>query len=184
MANRVLPVASEKLLTPEEQAEGRKVQPSPMQINPVIRKDDLGRFTCPNQECRLRGQRNRGNIRVNGWSGRGRRNRQLICRECGKTFSENYGTPFYGLMTDRETVVRALKMVVERGSMRGAARAMEVDKDTVCEWVKKASENTETLTEYMVHDLQMPVVEVNELWATVKRNRSTSTNNKTKTLTR
>ena len=184
MANNVLATASERPLTRPEQAEGRRVQPSPMQVNPAIRKDDLGRFSCPNQKCRLHGQRNRGNIRVNGWSGRGRRNRQLICRGCGKTFSENYGTPFYGLMTDKETVVRALKLVVERGSMRGAARAMDVDKDTVCDWVRKASDHTETLTEYMVHDLQMPALEVDELWATVKRNRSTSTMNKMKMSTR
>jgi transposase-like protein len=172
MANNVYATASEKLLSRPEQAEGRRVQPSPMQVGPAIRKDDLGRFACPNQKCRLHGLRNRGNVRVNGWSGRGKRNRQLICRGCGKTFSENYNTPFYGLMTDKETVVRALRMVVERGSMRGAARAMEVDKDTVCDWVRKASDHSETLTEYMLHDLQMPVVEVDELWATVKRNRS------------
>lgn len=155
-----------------------------MRVNPAIRKDDLGRFACPNGRCRLHGQRGRGNIRVNGWSGRGRRNRQLVCRECGKTFSENYGTPFYGLMTGRETVVRALKMVVERGSMRGAARAMGVDKDTICDWVRKASEHAEALAEYMIHDLHMTAVEVDELWTTVKKNRRTSTVRKIETSTR
>ena len=64
----------------------------------------------------------RGNIGVNGWSGTTKRFRQLICNECGKTFSENYGTPFYGIKTDREKIVQALKMVVERGSMREGPR--------------------------------------------------------------
>jgi transposase-like protein len=155
-----------------------------MHINPAIRKDDLGRFACPNGRCRYHDQRGLGNIRVNGWSGRRRRNRQLVCRGCGKTFSENYGTPFYGLMTDEETVVRALKMVVERGSMRGAARAMGVDKDTICDWVRKASEHAEELTEYMLHDLHMTAVELDELWTTVKKSRSTSTVKKMKMLTR
>lgn len=155
-----------------------------MHVNPAVRKDDLARFACPNQKCRLHGQRNSGNIRVNGWSGRRKLNRQLVCRGCGKTFSENYGTPFYGLMTGKETVVRALKMVVERGSMRGAARAMGVDKDTVCEWVRKASEHAEALSEYMLRDLHMTAIELDELWTTVKKSRSTSRRRTTRKLTR
>ena len=97
----------------------------------TIRSDGLQRFACPNERCRYHGARGKGNIRVNGWSGTRKRFRQLICHECGKTFSENYGTPFYGIHTDPEKIVQALKMVVERGSMRGEARAMGVDKDTV-----------------------------------------------------
>jgi transposase-like protein len=145
-----------------------------MHINPAIQKDDLGRFACPNQRCRYHAARGKGNIGVNGWSGTRKRFRQLVCHECGKTFSENYGTPFYGIKTDRERIVQALKMVVERGSMRGAARAMGVDKDTVCEWVRKASEHAQSLNEYMVRDLHMTVVELDELWTTVKKSRSTS----------
>jgi hypothetical protein len=38
-----------------------------------------------------------------------------------------------------EKIGQALRMVVERGSMRGAA--MGVDKDTICDWVRKASEH-------------------------------------------
>jgi transposase-like protein len=145
-----------------------------MRVNPAIRHDDLARFACTNKGCRYCGARGKGNIGVNGWSGTTKRFRQLICHECGKTFSENYGTPFYGIKTDREKIVQALKMVVERGSMRGAARAMGVDKDTVCEWVRKASEHAQSLNEYMVRDLHMTVVELDELWTTVKKSRSTS----------
>jgi transposase-like protein len=144
-------------------------------VNPNIRKDDLGRFACPNRRCSLFGKRDRGNISVNGWSGRRKRFRQLACRACGKTFSVNYGTPFYGVHTDREKIVEALKMVVERGSMRGAARAMGVDKDTICDWVRKASEHAKEFTEYMLHDLHMTAVELDELWTTVKKSRNTST---------
>lgn len=98
----------------------------------------------------------------------------LVCRGCGKTFSENNGTPFYGIKTDPARVVQALKTVVERGSMRGAARAVGVDKDTICEWVRKASEHAKAFSEYMVRDLHMTAVEVDELWTTVKKSRSIS----------
>lgn len=145
-----------------------------MRMNPNIKKDDLGKFACPNGRCGLYGRRGRGNIAVNGWSGRRRRYRQLICRARGRAFSENTGTPFYGLKTEREKVVRALKMMVERGSIRGAARAMGVDKDTICHWVKKASEHAEAFSEYVLHDLHMGAVELDELWTTVKKSRSTS----------
>lgn len=89
--------------------------------------------------------------------------RQLVCKACGKTFSENTGTPFYGLKIERQKVVRALKMIVERGGMRGAARAIGIDKDTICDWVKKASEHAKAFSEYMIHDLHMSSVEVDEL---------------------
>ena len=145
-----------------------------MHINPSIRKDDLSKFACLNKGCRFYGERGRRNIGVNGFSGPTKRFRQLICKECGRTFSENKGTPFYGMKTDREKIARALKMVVERGSMRGAARAVGVDKDTICEWVRKASEHAEALNEYMLHDLHMSAVELDELWTTVKKSRSTS----------
>lgn len=72
-------------------------------------------------------------------------------------------------------------MVVERGSMRGAARAVGVDKDTICDWVRKGSEHAEAFTEYMLHDLHMTAVELDELWTTVKKNRSTSTTTRTGT---
>jgi transposase-like protein len=149
-----------------------------MHVNPRIRKDDLERFACPNEKCALHGVRNGGNITTHGWSGTAERFRRLRCIACGKTFSENYGTPFYGIKSDRGKIVQTLKMVVERGSMRGAARAMGVDKDTVCDWVRKASEHAEALTEYMLHDLHMTAVELDELWTTVKKSRSTSTKEK------
>lgn len=156
-----------------------------MRVDATIRNNDgLERFACPNRRCRYYGSRGRGNIGVNGWSGTRKRFRQLICHECGKTFSENYGTPFYGIHTDRERIVQALKMVVERGSMRGAARAVGVDKDTICDWVRKASEHAEALSEYMLRDLHMTAVELDELWTTVKKNRSTSTGKKTMTTTK
>ena len=52
--------------------------------------------------------------------------------------SENRGTPFFGLHTPKETVLRALAMLVEKGSIRGTARTMGVDKDTVASWLKRA----------------------------------------------
>lgn len=132
----------------------------------------------------MRGLRNRGNITTHGISGTTGRFRRLRCNACGRTFSENYGTPFYGVKTDRERIVQALKMVVERGSMRGAARAMAVDKDTICDWVRKASDHAEAFSEYMLNDLHMTAVELDELWTTVKKNKSTSTGKKTMATTK
>jgi transposase-like protein len=153
-------------------------------INPNIRKDDLGKFACRNEACSLHGLRGRGNIGVKSWSGRSKRFRQLRCKECGITFSENYGTPFYGIKTDREKIVQALRMVVERGSIRGAARAVGVDKDTIVDWIKKASKHSDAFSRYMLHDLRMSTVELDELWTTVKKSRSTSRKKMTMTKAR
>jgi transposase-like protein len=58
----------------------------------------------------------------------------LKCKTCGKSFSENRGTPFFNLRTPKGKVVKALQTLVERGSVRGTARATGHKKDTIAAW--------------------------------------------------
>ncbi|MCD6455201.1 MAG: hypothetical protein J7K81_00170 [Methanophagales archaeon] len=44
-------------------------------------------------------------------------------------------------------------MLVEKGSIRGTARAMGADKDSVALWLKRAGEHCEEVTEYLLRDL-------------------------------
>ena len=41
----------------------------------------------------------------------------LLCKVCGKYFSENKGTFFYRKKTDKETISRALKSTVEGSNL-------------------------------------------------------------------
>lgn len=52
---------------------------------------------------------------------------------------------------------------------------MGVDKDTTCDWVRKASEQAKALTEYIHHDLHVTSVELDELLTTKSKSTSTRT---------
>ncbi len=103
-----------------------------------------------------------------GLVGRDRATQEAESTTCGKTFPVNYGAPFYGIKFERDKIIDALK-IVKRGGMRGVARAMGVDKDSICARAKKASEHAKAFTARMLHDLHMTAVEVDELWTTAKK---------------
>ena len=94
-----------------------------------MEKIDLSGFYCPNKECSDYGKTG-GNIVLKERYGKNR-TALLRCKICGKSFSENRGTPFFGLHTSKETFLRAMAMLVKKGSIRGTARVMGVDKDTI-----------------------------------------------------
>ena len=129
---------------------------------------NLDEFFCPNKACSDYGKRGRGNIVLK--ERYGKQNTALLrCKTCNKTFSENRGTPFFGLHTPKETVLQALAMLVEKGSIRGTARVMGVDKDTVASWLKRAGEHCEEVTDYLLRDLKLSQVQIDEIWSFVKK---------------
>jgi transposase-like protein len=42
------------------------------------------------------------------------------CRSCGRSFGQTLGTPLYRLKTDVSDVIRAIQVVLHRGSLRAA----------------------------------------------------------------
>ena len=134
---------------------------------------DTSQFYCPNEECPDYGKRGKGNIVRNRRYGK-QRTQLLKCKTCGKSFSENRGTPFFNLRTPKEEVVNALKTLVERGSLRGTARVTGHKKDTIASWQKRAGEHADALREYLLHDLHLDHLEVDELYTFVEKKRRTS----------
>ena len=132
---------------------------------------NLDEFFCPNEACSDYGKRGRGNIVLK--ERYGKQNTALLrCKTCNKTFSENRGTPFFGLHTPKETVLRALAMLVEKGSIRSTTRAMGVDKDTVASWLKRAGEHCEEVTDYLLRDLKLSQIQIDEIWSFVKKDKN------------
>ena len=134
---------------------------------------DTSQFCCPNEECPDYGKRGKGNIVRNRRYGK-QRTQLFKCKTCGKSFSENRGTPFFNLRTAKEEVVNALKTLVERGSLRGTARVTGHKKDTIASWQKRAGEHADALREYLLHDLHLDHLEVDELYTFVEKKRRTS----------
>lgn len=99
--------------------------------------------------------------------------RRYICKACRKTFSETKGTMFFNLKTDTETVIKTLAMLVERGSIRGTARATGVKKDTVATWLKRAAKHTEEVSQHLMKNLKLTQVQVDEIWSFIQKKRKT-----------
>ena len=89
------------------------------------------------------------------------------CQLCKKRFSETQGTVFFGLKTPAQTVYRALASLAEGQGVRSVARVFEVDKDTVQEWLRKAGEHSEQVSDYLMHGLHLSEAQLDELWSFV-----------------
>ena len=132
------------------------------------REVDTSHRYCPDKECRYYGWVGRGNIRANGHPNGGRW-RQLECIVCDKTFMETTGTIFYGKRVSPETIWQALKALAEGLGIRATARVFDVDPNTIEGWLREAAEHMEAVSRYLIHDLHLTQVQVDELWALLGR---------------
>ena len=128
------------------------------------RSVDTSNHYCPNLECSYYGWLGFNNIISNGHPNGGRW-RQLQCVVCGKYFMETIGTIFYGSQTPPQTIWMALSAMAEGLDIRATARVFEVKPNTVQDWLDQASKHMETVSRYLLHDLHLTQVQVDELWA-------------------
>ena len=61
-----------------------------------------------------------------------------------------------------------MAVLVKRGSTRGTARGMGVDKDSVVRWLRRAEEHREEVTEYLFWELELSQVQIDEIWTFIK----------------
>jgi IS1 family transposase/transposase-like protein len=119
---------------------------------------------CPHRGCSHYGWVGLGNIVANGHPNGGRF-RQLHCTVCGKYFAESTGTIFYRSPLAPELLSRIIKALAEGVNLHATARIFEVDPNTVKACLVKAAEHMEAVSSYLIHDLELTQVQVDELWA-------------------
>jgi transposase-like protein len=113
-------------------------------------------LTCP---------RCRGTHCVRNGSSRGRR--RWRCGACGRTFAETVGTPLFHLHTPLPEIVRAILVVLRRGSLRAAEEQTGHNYETIAEWIRRIGDHADALTEVLVQDLDLSEVEIDEFWSFV-----------------
>ena len=84
---------------------------------------------------------------------------------CGKHFQETIGTVFYGSSVPAEDIMHGIALLCEGVSPRKVARVYKVDKDTVLSWLVDAAVHSEAVLGYMLHDLHLSEVQMDELYA-------------------
>ncbi len=82
---------------------------------------------------------------------------------------ETSNTIFYGKKAAAETIWQALKALAEGLDIRATARVFDLDPNTVARWLGQAAEHMEAVSAYLIHDLAMTQVQVDELWALLGR---------------
>ncbi|MCP4419601.1 MAG: hypothetical protein GY805_23560 [Chloroflexi bacterium] len=132
------------------------------------RSVDTSSHFCPRKKCRYYGWLGQGNIRANGYPNGGRW-RQLQCVVCNKNFMETTNTIFYGKKAAARTIWQALKALAEGLDIRATARVFDLDPNTVERWLGQAAEHMEAVSAYLIHDLELTQVQVDELWALLGR---------------
>jgi len=120
---------------------------------------------CPNHRCRLYGIPFHQGLLVKNGASHGQP--QALCRACGTSVSVRYGTAYYELDTEPlifETAVRAL---AEGNALRATARIMQIDKDTVCDWLRRAGHQCRLVMLYLWRQLHVTECQLDELWSFV-----------------
>ena len=122
---------------------------------------------CPHPQCTHYGQRGFGTHLVLCGADRGIP--RLLCTRCQGTFSVRQGTAYFGVRTEEPNYTIAMRALAEGNSLRGTGRIVDVDKDTICDWVDRAGRHCRAVTTYLFDTLHITECQVDELWSFVRK---------------
>src|SRR5947209_6495495 len=124
---------------------------------------------CDNATCRDYGKVGAGNIKVFSYV-----ERRSYCATCRHTFSADKHTFFETLRCPRATVLDALALLVERNSLRAAARLTRRSPNRVLHWLALAGQHAAVVSAALIRDLSLTQVQIDELWTFVKKSKPTA----------
>jgi transposase-like protein len=91
------------------------------------------------------------------------------CRACERSFGQTLGTPLYRLKTDTAEIIRALQVVLHRGSLRAAEEQTGHNYETIAVWIKRLGDHADAIADLLARELHLGDVELDELWSFVGR---------------
>lgn len=97
---------------------------------------------------------------------------RYYCTTCNHTFSADKGTFFETLRTDRNVLLDAVAMLVERNSLRAISRIKHCKPKTVLHWLDLAGQHAAAISKHFIRGLHLTQAQIDELWTFVKKNRS------------
>jgi transposase-like protein/IS1 family transposase len=100
---------------------------------------------CPNLHCPAKGQTGKGNIIIHS-----RQHFRYRCKECGQTFTQTKGTPFYRLRHAQELVVRVVTLLAHGCPPQAIVAAFGLDERTVSDWQQRAARQCQQVHERLV----------------------------------
>jgi IS1 family transposase/transposase-like protein len=128
---------------------------------------DLVTCHCRNTRCAQCGQM--GNASALQPHGSDRGEVRLRCTACGDVVSTRTGTAYAGIRTDLTQYALGAKLLAEGLGVRATARILEVDKDTVNQWLRRLGPHGAAIMAYHFRHLHLTECQLDELWTFVKK---------------
>jgi hypothetical protein len=130
---------------------------------------ELGQRWCDNTTCRDYGKVGAGNIKAFRSV-----ERRYSCATCRRTFSADKHPFFETVRCPRATVLEALALLVERNSLRAAARLTRHSPNRVLHGLALAGQPGAAVGAALIRDLSLTQVQSDELWTFVKKRKPTA----------
>ena len=128
---------------------------------------EVGDF-CPNDSCPDARKTDSGNIIKYGRTAKGLQ--RYRCKTCGKTFSENTGTIFYGLAHSGQgdypkEIIETLALVVEGSRVSNLSRVKGYKEETIRNWLQQAAEHVERVEDVLMQEYEIDRGQLDGLWS-------------------
>jgi len=118
---------------------------------------------CPDRSCRYYGIPFHQGFMVKNGKSHGQP--QALCKACGGSISLRYGTAYLGLEADPAIFETAVRALAEGNSLRATGRIVQVDKDTICDWLDRAGQHCRLVMLYLWRSLHVTECQLDELWS-------------------
>ncbi len=111
---------------------------------------------CPNEACPDYGKVQHSQQRNLQRFGKTRKGVQRYrCKTCGRTFTETYGTIFYGKRTAEHEILEVLALLAEGNRISTVARVKGHKEDTILKWLREAARHGEQIEEVLMAEFKV-----------------------------
>lgn len=120
---------------------------------------------CPNKNCRYYGLPFRQGKMVKNGSSYGQA--KALCKGCWSNVALSYATAYFGLESEPAIFETAVRALAEGNSLRATGRILQIDKDTVGDWLHRAALHCRLVVLYLWSNLHVTECQLDELWSFV-----------------
>jgi transposase-like protein len=122
---------------------------------------------CDNPDCSCYQKTNAGNMKIYS-----KKQGQIYCNVCkSRPFVVTKGTIFYWLKKPLELVVSTLMLLARGMGLNNTCAHQGVTADSVLVWIEKAGNHAEEFTDFMVQNMELDQVQIDEFWSFIQKKR-------------
>jgi len=123
---------------------------------------------CPNEACADYGKLQTDQQRNLQKYGKTRQGVQRYrCKTCGKTFTETFGTIFYGKRTPEHEILETLALLAEGNRISALSRVKKHKEDTILQWLREAAQHARQVEAVLMADFKIKRGQLDALWTYV-----------------